>query len=302
MMIGLFQKEKGSTTDHGQAASYLKRRFLQNGKMATLIQRVEYPLLSLVHAYIKPDPRFPELSLDRKKIRSSIAKSLVSFIRSCFEYTNGHYLTGELECIIDFLSYIYRLANLPRGGQVRGMLFDDSDTIRKVNDAIVFPLERRYFEEDPDQLLVERFMPWVVHVPEMTEKTIFDFEGDWYHDETRVCQMSGGLEQLVKYGWVSRKQSNKRVLVGVDARRYFRRLMKEEIIELEYEYTARADLPSDLLVRLGITDPGRRPRRHDYSHQYRSKTEYVDLDEPEQLLHDSLSILTRAPSSLNYDD
>lgn len=291
--LGIFQEEKGSTTEFQQAASYLKRRFLQNGRCGSLVRRVEFVLLSVVNAYRKPDPRFPSLSLEPKKVRESIAKSVCSFFRSCFEYTNGVLSDEELEVLLDFLRFIYEHIDLPKGGEVRGMLGDEADISRCVDGVVVFPLERDFFLYDPDQLLVERFMPWVVCVPEQTKVVCSDFSGDWFIGETRSCQMSGTLEKLVKYGWIDRKQPRSRVLVGPDARKFFRRLLREEIQELEYEYTARIDLPFNILERLGLNDPGIRTDDKRVLLAFRKRQrEYVDLDDPYDL-NDSENMSSR---------
>lgn len=279
-LLGIFQTEKGSTTRLGQAASYLKRRFAQDGKHAYFFERVEFIMLSLVHAYKSPDPRFPELSLDRSKLRSSCAKSATQLVRSLYEYTKGTYLPGELEFILDFLSYIYRLLDLPREGQLRGMLFDENDSVRKVRDSLVFPLNKEYLEQDPDVLISERFLPWVVAFPEITKVDCSDFHGDWLSGEKRTFRMSSVVEKLVKYGWLRREQTPKRYLVGEDARRFFRRLMKEEIRDLEYEYTCVLSLTSDKLEELGVYRGRLLSSSQSLSRKLSRISQWVDYDDP----------------------
>jgi len=248
--LGIAQAEKFSLTL--EAASYLKRRFVQSGLKGILVERVEFILLSVVHAYRTPDPRFESLSHDKSKLRSSIACSAASLIRSLYQYTKGTYLDGELDLILDFLRYVYDRVALPIGGELRGMMLEDSELREYVKGTIVFPLERKFFLNDPDMLFSELFTPWIVVVPEMTDVESFDFEGEWFSGETRCCRMDPSLEKLVKYGWLSRKQTPKKVLVGPDARLFFRRLLRDEISSLEFEYTSLQDISSECLQEIGV--------------------------------------------------
>lgn len=280
-LLGIFQPDKGSSTRFQEAASYLKRRFVQEGKHAWMFHRVEYLMLSLVHSFRNTDPRFPELCMDKSKLRSSIAKSVVSLIRSLYIFTNGVYLEGEMEYVLDFLSYVYGYLDLPRGGQLRGMLFDDCDSVRKVRESLVFPLNSEYLKQDPDVLISERFLPWVVAFPEVTSIECSDFSGDWLPGEERVFRMSSIVEKLVKYGWLSRQQTPKRYLVGEDARRFFRRLMKDEIRDLEYKYTCLVTLSSDILSNLGVYQQLSSKHLQTLSRYGNHYKTYRDLDEPE---------------------
>lgn len=281
--LGIFQTEKGSRTIDGQAASYLKRRFLQNGVSGFLVERVEFLMLSVVNAFREPDPRFPALSDDRGKLRRSIASSVCTLIRSLYAYSNGVYLPGELEIILDFLEYVYRVAELPRKGEIRGIIVDDSELRKSVDGSVVFPLEESFLTNDPDLIFSERFTPWVVVVPEMTDTLISDFSGDWSVGTERACRMDFSLEKLVKFGWLERKQTPKRVLIGPDARAYFRRLIRDEIESLEFEYTALINISDETLQELGIYEyqlPSvSRPRkRRKFYHRL-----YHDFDDPATL-------------------
>lgn len=302
-LLGIFQPEKGSSTQFQQAASYLKRRFVQNGRSAVLIQRIEFIMMSVIQAYRKPDPRFPELSQDRSKLRSSIAKSVVSFIRSLYIYTNGVYLRGEKEFILDFLQYVYSVVDLPREGQLRGMLLDEADVSRQVKESLVYPLSSEYLDKDPDLLISERFLPWVVAVPETTDIKAHDFSGDWLPGEERLFQMNPIVEKLVKYGWLSRKQTTKKYLVGPEGRKFFRRLLRDEIRELEYSYTCIKSLTSEQLFQLHVYERGS-PFSERWSRQsQRIRKHYVDLDLPHRTISQNLSSgQFSQDSSISLDD
>jgi hypothetical protein len=250
--LGIFQKEKGYITLDAQAAIYLKRRFVQEGVRGVIIERVEFVMLSVVNAFRKPDPRFPELSEDLPKLRRSVASSVTSLFRSLYQFTNGEYLDGEQSLILSFLHYIYDTVGLPKGGEIRGMVIDDTELRSFVDGTVVFPLKAEFLNDDPDVLFSEQFTPWIVTVPEQTDIEIFDFQGDWSIGTERSCRMNPTVEKLVKYGWVSRKQYPKKVLVGPDARLFFRRLLRDEVESLEYTYTARKDLSTITLQELGI--------------------------------------------------
>lgn len=300
--LGIFQPDKGSSTLSQEAASYLKRQFRQSGSHGHLVERVEYLILSVVHAFKRPDPRFPTLSENLSRLRRSVASSVCSMIRRLYTYSKGNYLSGEKEYILEFLEYVYRQVDLPRGGELRGMLLDLADQSRNVKGAVVFPLDSEYLENDPDLLFSERFTPWVIDIPATTDTTIFSYKGSWLRGETRSCQMNSVLEQLVKYGWLDKRQSSKITLVGPEARSFFRRLIRQEILTLEYDYTANFDFSEDQLTELGVHDidihdffrPLKRRRLH-------ADREYVDLD---TISHDYFSELPHrsAKDSLITDD
>lgn len=249
--LGIIHKEKTFITSEGSSI-YLKRRFVQEGRQGVLIQRVESISLSLVNSYRIPDPRFPELSVDKKHLRKSVATSVAHFFRSLFEYTAGNYSPDELSFILSFLQQIYTIVELPEGGEVRNIVLDDPDSRKHTGVSVVFPLKREYLENDPDYLLSQSFTPWLIDVPEQTDTLISDFSGDWSQGEIRSCQMDSTLEKLVRYGWLSREQVPRKTLVGEEARGYFRRMFRDEIMSLEYTYTALFDLKSDLLSRIGV--------------------------------------------------
>jgi hypothetical protein len=282
--LGLFQTDKSSKTKNSEAASYLKRRFLQTGRTGSLIERVEYLILSVVHSMNTQDPRYPSLSKDKSKLRASVAASTCSMVRRLYQYTHGTYLDGEKEYILEFLQYVYKHVDLPQGGQLRGMFLDEADRNRIVHGAVVFPLKVDYLEDDPDLLFSEQFTPWVVEVPRTTSTTIFTYLGDWLTGDTRSCSSHPSLEQLVKYGWLDKRQVEKVTLVGPDARSYFRRLLRDEVTSLEYEFTALQDIPQRKLESLGIHSqqfvdffrPQKRRRLH-------ASGEYVDLDSVDQM-------------------
>jgi hypothetical protein len=304
-LLGIFQSDKGSTTRFQQAASYLKRRFSQVNHQAVMFERVEFIMLSLVNSVKNTDPRFPEISYSPSKLRSSIAKASVQLIRSLFLFTQGVYLTGEREYIMDFLSYVYRVVDLPKGGQLRGMLFDDCDSIRQVQDSLVFPLDSDYLQQDPDVLISERFLPWVVAFPEITDTICSDYSGPWLPGESRTFRMSPHTEKLVKYGWLRRQMTPKRYIVGEDARKFFRRLMKDEIRNLEYEYTCLIPLSVQVLEDLQVYKVGSLQTRKSLGVYGSYGKSYTDLDTPyasvnalstEQLSHRYMSSLQASQS------
>jgi hypothetical protein len=286
--LGIFQPEKGSST-FGEAASYLKRRFIQVNNHGAMIERVEFPLLSVVHAFKKPDPRFESLSDDLPELRRKVASSVCTFIRSLFARTGGVYLDGEEEYIMEFLDYVYRWVDLPRGGSLRGMLLDDSDYCRSVEEKVVFPLHTDYLRADPDALFSRQFAPWVVDVPVQTDILITSYKGNWNVGESRECRSNSSLNKLVTYGFLERVQQKSRTLVGEQAQDHFRRLLKEEARNELYEYTPLVDLSMDKLIQLGLHIPESiydiRPQFH---RKHMGRYSYKDLDAPGGSTFDTL--------------
>jgi len=250
-LLGIFQDEKGYSTIDGSSV-YLKRRFVQEGIRGVIQERVEFVMLSTVNAFRKPDPRYPEISEDRGRLRQSIAASVATLIRSLFTFTNGLYEEGEVQLIMAYLGYIYDVAELPKGGEIRGIVVDDSQLVRYVKTPVVFPLDPEYLTSEPDLLFSSQFCPWAVTIPDTTDTEIFDFQGDWLIGEERSCRLFGPLEKLVKYGWLSKRQVPRKTLIGPDAKKFFRRLLRDEIESLEYTYTALKDLTTRQLQELGI--------------------------------------------------
>jgi hypothetical protein len=250
-LLGIFQNEKGYSTIDGSSV-YLKRRFVQEGVRGVIQERVEFVMLATVNAFRKPDPRYPGISEDRGRLRQSIAASVATLIRSLYTFTNGQYDDGEVQLIMAYLKYIYDVAELPKGGEIRGIVVDDSQSVRYVKTPVVFPLDPRYLTDEPDSLFSSQFCPWAVTIPDTTDTEIFDFQGDWSIGEERSCRLSGPLEKLVKYGWLSKRQVPRKTLIGPDAKKFFRRLLRDEVESLEYTYTALKDLSIRQLQELGI--------------------------------------------------
>jgi len=297
--LGIFQPEKGSRT-FGEAASYLKRRFVQVEQRGCMIERVEYPLLSVVHAFKEPDPRFPSLSDDLSELRRKVAASVCNFVRTLYAHTGGVFLDGEEEFIMEFLEYVYRWMDLPRGGSLRGMLLDDFDYCRSVDEKVVFPLRVDYLRTDPDLLFSTQFSPWCVDVPEWTDTDISSYHGNWTVGETRVCRSNPALNKLVTYGFLERTQSKSRTLVGEHAQSYFRRLLKEEIRNESYEYTPLFDLSMDQLIQLRIHKPEYlfdiKPTFH---RKGAGEFKYKDWDDPHQA---SLTALVDRSATSRFGD
>jgi hypothetical protein len=253
--LGTFNDDKASRTLETGRGSYLKRPFQQEGTKGILIDRIDYPLMGGVNCMIYDDPRFPLLSEDRSKLRESIAASVAKLFRDLYLVTKGTFEKGVLEFILAFLKEVYAKAALPTYGMVRKMYGSNLDYESfRIDAAVVFPLNERYFRRDPDQALSEEFLPWVAEVPVRTdEEILFRPLEDWPCGVSRTGQSSPLLEKLVKYGYLERAETERIVLVGEDARRHFRRLNIQDIREQEYTYTSILPISAHQLQSIGLS-------------------------------------------------
>lgn len=254
--LGIFKEEKMSTTKETGRGSYLKRPFKQVGERGIMTERVDYPLLGAANCMTLNDPRFPELSEDRKKLRVSLAASCAKLFRDLYQTSGGKYRKGYIEFIISFIKEIYAKGQLPTSGMVRKMYGSDSDKIAcAIEAAVVFPISERYLTRDPDVVLAEEFLPWVVDVPVWTEDPIVFHEGEeWKVGDSKVGKGSFVLNKLVALGYVERSETERVTLIGEDARKHFRRFFRDDYMEQEYEYTAILPLGPDQIKAIGLNE------------------------------------------------
>lgn len=252
---GIFQREKGSSTEHTPNASYLKRPFRQVDNRGVMIERVDFPLLGSLNCIVSVDPRFPKLSQDKSRLRRSFAASTAKLFRDIFRLSGGVLDSQVKQYILDFLQEIYSKAELPTHGMVRKMYGSDHDRVtRKVDAAVVFPLDIRYLERDPDILICEEFLPWHLEVPVETDNVVRFREGEsWRENEEYFGRSSKALEQLVRLGFVEKAETERVVMYGEDARRYFRRLMREDFLRQEFCFRAISTLSSYQLSSIGLS-------------------------------------------------
>jgi len=253
--LGVFNDEKASSTKETKRGSYLKRPFMQVGNQGQMIERVDYPLLGAVNLMTKDDPRFLKLSQDRAKLRKSIAASTARLVRALYEHSNGYFRPGVLEYILLFIKDIYAKAALPTSGMVRGFYGSNLDYESfRIEAAVVFPISERFFRRDPDVVLSEDFLPWIVEVPVWTDEEIrFSHGEDWQIGYSRTGRSAPVLEKLCAMGFLDRVETERTTLVGEAARRHFRRFGKDDFRRQEYTYTARLNLSSDQLLSIGLS-------------------------------------------------
>jgi len=253
--LGKVQEEKLSTTKDSGRGSYLKREFKQDGEQGVLVDRVDFPLMGAVNLMQRDDPRFPELSKDRTRLRKSIASSTAKLVRDLYSFSAGYYKPGVLEYVLLFLKDVYAKGALPTSGMVRGLYGSDLDLESfRIDAAVVFPISERYFRRDPDVVLTEDFLPWVVEVPVWTDEDItFQEEEEWYRGETRVGKSSPTLEKLTKFGYLEREETERITLVGEEARLHFRRFTMSDFQRQEYRYTALTDLSKHQIKNIGLS-------------------------------------------------
>lgn len=254
-LLGTFNEEKASSTKNTKQGSYLKRQFKQDGNAGILVDRVDFPLLGAVNVMQMDDPRFPGISNDRKQLRKSIATSMAKLFRDLYLHSQGYYLPGVLEFILLFIKDIYAKGALPTSGMVRNMYGSDLDkeTFR-IDAAVVFPASERYLRRDPDIVLTEDFLPWVVEVPVVTDEIIeFKENEDWLAFESRIGRSSPTLERLVKLGYLERSETERITLVGEEARRHFRRLTRSDFQAQEYVYTSLEKISNFQLKCIGLS-------------------------------------------------
>jgi hypothetical protein len=253
--LGLFNEDKASRTKESKRGSYLKRPFKQVDKHGEMIERVDFPLMGAVNLMNHDDPRFPELSKDRSQLRKSIAASVAKLVRDLYTHSSGYYSPGVLEYILLFLKQVYAKGALPTAGMVRGFYGSDLDLQSfAIEAAVVFPLSERYFRRDPDVVLTEDFLPWIVDVPVWTDDkiTFSELEG-WPKGQVKIGRSNPVLEKLVKLGYLSRRETERITLVGEEARLHFRRYTMHDFMRQEYEYEPLSDLTSLQLKCVGLT-------------------------------------------------
>jgi len=289
--LGIFNDDKASSTKNTGRASYLKRQFSQVGSQGVMVERVDYPLMGAVNVMTKDDPRFPNLSNDRSRLRKSLAASTARFFRSIFEHSSGNFKPGELEFILHFVKEVYEKAALPHSGMVRGFYGSDLDLESfRVEAAVVFPLSKRYFRRDPDEVLTEEFLPWVVEVPVWTDEEIRVRHGeDWRIGESKVGRSHPVLDKLCVAGFLERAETERQVLIGEDARRHFRRFDKDDFRRQEYEYTAKISLSSEQLLSVGLSGLDDREWKKSFQEsgttiQMSFRTPYRDADATSDIL------------------
>jgi len=253
--LGLFNDDKASRTRESLRASYLKRKFVQVDNHGEMVERVDFPLLGAVNLMNQDDPRFPELSKDRSQLRKSIAASVAKLVRDLYTQSSGYYSPGVLEYILLFLKEVYAKGALPTSGMVRGFYGSDLDQQSfAIEAAVVFPLSERYFRRDPDIVLTEDFLPWIVDIPVWTDDTItFSELESWPKGHTRTGRSNPALEKLVKFGYLSRRETERITLVGEEARLHFRRYTSNDFMRQEYEYESLFDLTDFQLKCVGLT-------------------------------------------------
>jgi len=253
--LGIIQESKLSSTEGSGRGSYLKREFKQVDNRGILVERVDFPLMGAINTMQHDDPRFPELSKDRHQLRKSIASSISKLIRDLYLHSQGYYKQGVLEYILLFLRDVYAKGALPTSGMVRGLYGSDLDLESfQIEAAVVFPLSERYFRRDPDVVLTEDFLPWVVEVPVWTDISItFREDEEWTYGDTRVGKSSPALEKMTKFGYLEREETERITLVGEAARLHFRRFTTSDFQRQEYKYTSRTHLSADQLKSTGLS-------------------------------------------------
>jgi len=253
--LGLFHSDKASTTLDTGHASYLKRRFEQIGDAGRMYTRVDFPLLGAVNTILEEDLRFPKLSEDRGRMRKSVASSVAKVFRDVFATTKGVIPDDVLGFLLQFLGEVYTKAGLPRHGMVRKMYGSDLEsTNNRIDAAVVFPLQERYFRRDPDVLLCEEFLPWSLEVPIQTDVELSFSDGErWNKGETFLSQSSRPLEQLVRLGYAVRRESERMTVYGLEAREYFRRLVSGDFRKQQFEYESLVELSPDQLRSIGLS-------------------------------------------------
>lgn len=253
--LGTFNEDKASSTKTTKRGSYLKRPFKQVDNKGEMTKRVDFPLLGGVNLMIRDDPRFPKLSLDRVQLRKSIASSTAKLFRDLYAHSQGYYKDGVLEYILSFLKDIYAKGALPTSGMVRGLYGSDLDLQSfQIEAAVVFPLSERYFRRDPDLVLTEDFLPWVVEVPVWTDERISFREGEeWTKGSIRTGQSNSILEKLTKLGYTKRSETERLTLIGEDARSHFRRFTEKDFKRQEYSYEALTTLSKVQLHAIGLS-------------------------------------------------
>jgi hypothetical protein len=254
-LLGTFHDEKGSSTKHTPNASYLKRRFEQVGLQGRMYSRVDFPLLGAVNTLESRDLRFPKLSEDRGRVRKSVASSTAKVFRDLFAETWGEIAVDVAEFALAFLSEVYSKAGLPRHGMVRKMYGSDLESkTNRIEAAVVFPIHERYLRRDPDLVLCEEFLPWSLEVPIRSDVELSFHVGEgWDAGQSFLCRSSRSLEQLVRLGYVVRKESERKTVYGVEAREYFRRIVTEDFREQEFEYEAVLDMSAEQLNSIGLS-------------------------------------------------
>lgn len=254
-LLGLFHRDKASTTLDTGNASYLKRRFEQIGDRGRMFQRVDFPLLGAINTILEEDLRFPKLSEDRGRMRKSVASSVAKVFRDVFETTQGEISDDVLGFLLQFLDEVYSKAGLPRHGMVRKMYGSSLESVHnRIDAAVVFPLQERYFRRDPDALLCEEFLPWSLEVPIQTDVELSFPDGErWPQGKSFLSRSSRPLEQLVRLGYVLRKESERMTVYGLEAREHFRRLVSEDFREQEFEYESLLEITSDQLKSIGLS-------------------------------------------------
>jgi hypothetical protein len=253
--LGTIQETKLSKTLGSGRGSYLKREFKQVDNRGILVERVDFPLMGAVNTMCNDDPRFPELSKDRKRLRKSIASSMAKLVRDLYLHSQGYYRPGVLEYILLYIRDVYAKGALPTSGMVRGLYGSDLDRESfRIDAAVVFPVSERYFRRDPDVVLTEDFLPWVVEVPVWTDENITFREGEeWISGDTRTGMSNPTLEKLTKLGYLERTETERITLVGEAARLHFRRFTMSDFQKQEYQYTALSDLTVHQLKNIGLS-------------------------------------------------
>lgn len=256
--LGTFHPDKKSTTKESGRGSYLKREFKQVENRGVLVERVDFPLLGAVNCMLRDDPRFPEISKDRHQLRKSISSSMAKLFRDLYVVSQGYYSPGVLEYILLFIKDIYAKGALPTSGMVRGFYGSDLDLESfAIEASVVFPVSERYFRRDPDVVLTEDFLPWIVEVPVWTEDSITFSEGEeWKLGDTRTGRSNPILEKMTKLGFLEREETERITLVGDQARLHFRRYTVSDFQKQEYTYTALDNLSTHQLRNIGLSDSG----------------------------------------------
>lgn len=303
--LGLFNREKGSSTQLTPHGSYLKRRFEQVGNQGKMTERVDYPLLGAVNSFVTRDPRFPKLSENRSQIRRSMASSCAKVFRDIFRLSGGQAETGVFDYALAFLSDVYSKVQLPTSGMVRKMYGSDSDReTKRVDAAVVFPLSMRYLKRDPDVVLCEEFLPWFIEVPVGTDEIVSFPEGKgWFVGEKVRGRSSRALEQLVRLGFIEKAETERIVVYGVEARDYFRRIVSEDFREQEFEYTPLFDLSPLQLQSIGLSGYDELSWKRQFktssaftTSNFSFRRKYADLDRPNETFPSDLHAL----ASLDY--
>lgn len=293
-LLGTFNDSKASTTRENGRGSYLKRSFKQVENKGFLFNRVDFPLLGAVNVMEKDDPRFPGLSKDRKRLRQSIAASTAKLFRDLFLSSQGNLTDDVIEYILSYLRLVYGKAGLPTSGMVRGLYGSDIDREGfAIKAAVVFPLSERYLKRDPDLVLTEDFLPWVLDIPVQTDTQIVFKEGErWEQGSDRLGRSNPALEKLVKFGYVERAETERITVIGEEARRHFRRLLREDFEKQEYRYTAMLPLTSQQLSSIGLVESSdyfwRRLFFESYQpYQLSKRVKYQDLDHVTDIFSES---------------